>query len=94
MCDHVAIVAPELEENVPWLRDFGTRFGPLVPHILDQYHHPDGFEVSIIARNTGTAESRATAKPAGCLLAFGPELRERPVGCDFSLLDADPEQGR
>ena len=43
MCDHVAIVAPDLEENVPWLRDFGTRFGPLVPHILDQYHHPDGF---------------------------------------------------
>lgn len=65
MLDHVAIVIPELEENVPWLRDFGRRFGPLVPHVLDQYHHPDGFEVSIIARNTGTAESRDTVKPAG-----------------------------
>jgi taurine dioxygenase len=65
MCENVAIVVPELEENVPWLRDFGSRFGPLVPHILNQYHHPDGFEVSIIARNTGTRESRDTAKPAG-----------------------------
>ncbi len=35
MLDHVAIVVPELEENVTWLRDFGRRFGPLVPHVLD-----------------------------------------------------------
>ena len=65
MLDHIAIVVPELEENVPWLRDFGSRFGPLVPHILNQYHHPDGFEVSIIAKNMDSPESRTTAKPAG-----------------------------
>ncbi|UTW50427.1 TauD/TfdA family dioxygenase [bacterium SCSIO 12827] len=65
MLEHIAIVIPDLEENVPWLRDFGSRFGPLVPHILNQYHHPDGFEVSIIAKNMGTAESRTTPKPAG-----------------------------
>ncbi len=37
MFDHIAIVIPDLEENVPWLHDFGRRFGPLVPHVLDQY---------------------------------------------------------
>ena len=45
MFDHIAIVIPELEENVGWLRDFGRRFGPLVPHALDQYHHPETHEV-------------------------------------------------
>ena len=65
MFDRIAIVMPNLEENVPWLRDFGRRFGPLVPHALDQYHHPETFEVSIIARNDGTTASRTTAKPAG-----------------------------
>ena len=28
MIDHIAIVVLDLEENVPWLRDFGRRFGP------------------------------------------------------------------
>jgi len=56
MLDHVAIVVPELEENVTWLRDFGRRFGPLVPHVLDQYHHPETFEM---------VESRTTPVPAG-----------------------------
>jgi alpha-ketoglutarate-dependent taurine dioxygenase len=35
--DHIAIVIPDLEENVPGLHDFGRRFGPLVPHVLDRY---------------------------------------------------------
>ena len=33
--DHVAIVIPDLHENIPWLHDFGRRFGHLVPHVLD-----------------------------------------------------------
>ncbi len=33
--DHIVI--PDLEENVPWLHDFGRRFGPLVPHVLVRY---------------------------------------------------------
>ncbi len=65
MLDYVAIIIPELEENPTWLRDFGRRFGPLVPHVLDQYHHPETYEVSIIARNMDTPESRTTPVPAG-----------------------------
>ena len=93
MCDHVAIVAPELEENVPWLRDFGTRFGPLVPHILDQYHHPDGFEVSIIARNTGTAESRDTAKPAGAFWHSDLSYEKEPSDAIFLYSTQIPNKG-
>ena len=93
MCDHVAIVIPELEENVPWLRDFGHRFGPLVPHILDQYHHPDGFEVSIIARNTGTVESRDTAKPAGAFWHSDLSYEANPSDAIFLYSTQIPSQG-
>lgn len=93
MCDHVAIVIPELEENVPWLRDFGHRFGPLVPHILDQYHHPDGFEVSIIARNTGTPESRDTAKPAGAFWHSDLSYEANPSDAIFLYSTQIPSKG-
>lgn len=93
MFDHVAIVIPELEENVPWLRDFGRRFGPLVPHVLDQYHHPETFEVSIIARNTGTAESRETPKPAGAFWHTDLSYEERPSDAIFLYSTQIPTQG-
>lgn len=93
MYDHVAIVAPELEENVPWLRDFGSRFGPLVPHVLNQYHHPDGFEVSIIARNTGTTESRETAKPAGAFWHSDLSYEKEPSDAIFLYSTQVPDEG-
>lgn len=93
MCDHVAIVVPELEENVPWLRDFGARFGPLVPHVLNQYHHPDGFEVSIIARNTGTSESRDTAKPAGAFWHSDLSYEKDPSDAIFLYSTQVPSTG-
>lgn len=93
MLDHIAIVIPELEENVPWLRDFGHRFGPLVPHILDQYHHPEGFEVSIIARNTGTAESRTTAKPAGAFWHSDLSYEVNPSDAIFLYATDLPSKG-
>lgn len=93
MCEHVAIVALDLEENVPWLRDFGARFGPLVPHVLDQYHHPDGFEVSIIARNTGTKESRDTAKPAGAFWHSDLSYEKEPSDAIFLYSTHIPSKG-
>ncbi len=93
MFDHIAIVIPELEENVPWLRDFGHRFGPLVPHILDQYHHPEGYEVSIIARNTGTNESRDTAKPAGAFWHSDLSYEENPSDAIFLYSTQIPGKG-
>lgn len=93
MLDHIAIVVPELEENVPWLRDFGARFGPLVPHVLDQYHHPEGFEVSIIARNTGNAESRDTAKPAGAFWHSDLSYEENPSDAIFLYSTQIPSRG-
>ena len=93
MYDHVAIVAPELEENVPWLRDFTARFGPLVPHVLDQYHHPEGFEVSIIARNTGTSESRSTPKPAGAFWHSDLSYEKNPSDAIFLYSTQIPSKG-
>lgn len=93
MFDHVAIVAPELAENVPWLRDLGRRFGPLVPHVLNQYHHPETYEVSIIARNTGTSESRDTAKPAGAFWHSDLSYEENPSDAIFLYSTKIPNRG-
>ncbi len=93
MLRHVAIVMPDLAENVTWLRDFGRRFGPLVPHILDQYHHPDTFEVSIIARHMGTAASRTTAIPAGAFWHSDLSYEENPSDAIFLYATHLPSQG-
>ena len=45
MLDHVVIVIPDLDKNVTWLLDFNQQLGPLAPHVLDQYHHPETFEI-------------------------------------------------
>ena len=91
--DHIAIVAPELDENVAWLRDFGRRFGPLVPHVLDQYHHPETFEVSIIARHTGTTESRDTPTPAGAFWHSDLSYEENPSDAIFLYSTQIPSRG-
>ena len=93
MFDHVAIVIPELEENVPWLHDFGRRFGHLVPHVLDQYHHPETHEISIIARNDGTAQSRTTGKPAGAFWHSDLSYETEPSDAIFLYAQRVPGQG-
>jgi taurine dioxygenase len=86
-------VLPDLEENVPWLRDFGRRFGPLVPHALDQYHHPETQEVSIIARHDGTAQSRTTAKPAGAFWHSDLSYDRAPSDAIFLYAQQVPSTG-
>jgi taurine dioxygenase len=93
MLDHVAIVIPDLEENVPWLHDLGRRFGHLVPHVLDQYHHPETHEVSIIARNDGTAQSRTTGKPAGAFWHSDLSYEAEPSDAIFLYGQQVPSHG-
>jgi taurine dioxygenase len=93
MFDHVAIVIPDLDENVPWLHDLGRRFGHLVPHALDQYHHPDTHEISIIARNDGTAHSRTTSKPAGAFWHSDLSYEAEPSDAIFLYAQQVPGQG-
>ncbi len=93
MLDHIAIVIPELEENAAWLRDFGRRFGPLVPHVLNQYHHPETYEVSIIARNMGTAESRTTPMPAGAFWHSDLSYEKQPSDAIFLYATHLPSAG-
>lgn len=93
MTEHIAIVVRDLEENVAWLRDFGRRFGPLVPHVLNQYHHPDTFEVSIIARNMDSPESRNTAKPAGAFWHSDLSYEKEPSDAIFLYSTHIPSRG-
>ncbi|MDA0997554.1 MAG: TauD/TfdA family dioxygenase [Proteobacteria bacterium] len=62
---HSALVVNGLDEDPEWLLRLGRGFGPLQPHILDQYHHPISSEMSIITANMSNVESRTTKKPAG-----------------------------
>jgi taurine dioxygenase len=93
MLDHVAIVILELEENVTWLRDFGRRFGPLVPHVLNQYHHPETYEVSIIARNMDSPESRTTPTPAGAFWHSDLSYEANPSDAIFLYATHLPSKG-
>lgn len=65
LAKHTAVVINDLDEDPEWLLTLGRGFGPLQPHILDQYHHPVSSEMSIITANMGNQESRTTKKPAG-----------------------------
>jgi taurine dioxygenase len=65
LAEHTAIIINDLDENPEWLLKLGQSFGPLQPHILDQYHHPISSEMSIITANMDSDESRSTKKPAG-----------------------------
>lgn len=65
LLDHLVIVVPGLEADLWPLVGFGRRFGTLVPHILDQYHHPETSEVSIISTDAASGAGRTTDKPAG-----------------------------
>ncbi len=65
LLDHKVIAISDLQESFPWLLGLCRRFGPLVPHLLDQYHHPETPECSIIRANAGDATSRRTERPAG-----------------------------
>ncbi|HSF96775.1 MAG TPA: TauD/TfdA family dioxygenase [Thermohalobaculum sp.] len=93
MFDHIAIVIPDLEENVPWLHALGRRFGPLVPHVLDQYHHPETPEISIIARNDSTKASRTTGKPAGAFWHSDLSYEREPSDAIFLYAQRVPDSG-
>lgn len=65
LAEHTAVIVNNLDEDPGWLLGLGQSFGPLQPHILDQFHHPISSEMSIITANMDSGESRATKKPAG-----------------------------
>jgi len=78
---------------VPWLHAFGRRCGHLVPHVLDQYHHTETPEISVIARNDGTAQSRTTGKPAGAFWHSDLSYEAEPSDAIFLYAQKVPETG-
>ena len=65
LVDHLVLVISSLPDDFQPLLGFGRRFGTLVPHILEQYHHPKTSEVSIISTDPSTGAGRTTDMPAG-----------------------------
>ena len=93
LLSHRAIVIRDLDEDVGWLRRLGRYFGPLVPHILDQYHHPETDEVSIIARNMNSPASRTTPTPAGSFWHTDLSYKDQPSDAIFLYATHVPLQG-
>ncbi|MDA0306217.1 MAG: TauD/TfdA family dioxygenase [Proteobacteria bacterium] len=65
LTDHLIFVISGLDADLDALAGFCRRFGPLVPHVLEQYHHPETSDVSIISTNPETGAGRSTDMPAG-----------------------------
>lgn len=65
LLEQKVVVISDQSLDVAALVAFGRRFGRLVPHILDQYHHPETWEISIISNVVESGKGRTTAKPAG-----------------------------
>ena len=65
LVDHLVLVISGLPGDFQALLAFGRRFGTLVPHVLEQYHHPETSEVSIISTDPATGAGRTTDMPAG-----------------------------
>jgi taurine dioxygenase len=65
LVDHLVVVISDLPPDLQSLLAFGRRFGRLVPHVLNQYHHPQTSEVSIISTDPATGAGRTTGAPAG-----------------------------
>lgn len=65
LSDHLVFVISGLQADLGALSRFSRRFGPLVPHVLEQYHHPETSDVSIISTNPETGAGRSTDMPAG-----------------------------
>ncbi len=65
LLDQQVIAISEQSLDVAALVAFGRRFGPLRAHILDQYHHPETSEISIVSNVIEGGKGRTTAKPAG-----------------------------
>ncbi len=65
LVDHLVLVISGVAGDFQPLLDFGRRFGTLVPHVLEQYHHPETSEVSIISTDPATGAGRTTDMPAG-----------------------------
>ncbi|MCH7864054.1 MAG: TauD/TfdA family dioxygenase [Proteobacteria bacterium] len=65
LLDHLVIVISGQEAELEPLARFGRRFGGLVPHVLEQYHHPETSDVSIISTDPKTGAGRTTENPAG-----------------------------
>lgn len=90
---YTAIVINDLDEDPDWLLRLGRAFGPLQPHILDQFHHPVSSDMSIITANMGNQESRATKKPAGAFWHSDLSYTSTPSDAIFLYATHVPSDG-
>lgn len=69
-------------------------FGPLVPHILDQYHHPETHEVSIVSNVVEGGKGRTTKSPAGAYWHSDLSYMAAPSDATFLYaIEVPPEGG-
>lgn len=93
LAEHTAIVIEDLDEDPEWLLRLGRGFGPLQPHVLDQYHHPVSSDMSIITANMGNQESRTTKKPAGAFWHSDLSYTRTPSDAIFLYATHVPSDG-
>lgn len=66
MAGHLVLVFPAQRLSaLAYAEAIRGAFGALVPHILDQYHHADTHDVSVISNVVESGKGRTTKAPAG-----------------------------
>jgi taurine dioxygenase len=66
LADHrVLIFRAQRLKARPYARFVAAVYGPLVRHVLDQYHHGDIAEISVISNVVESGKGRTTREPAG-----------------------------
>ena len=83
---HLVFTISDLDLSVDQLVAFARRFGPLVEHILDQYHHPETSEISVLTNDSESPLGRHTEQPAGAF--WHTDLGYMAVPAYYTLLYA------
>ena len=92
--DRKVMVIPDQQGlDVADLVRFARGFGRLKPHILDQYHHPDTHEVSILTNRGDSGKGRDTAKPPGAYWHSDESYRADPADATMLYSVEIPDAG-
>ena len=95
MAQHLVLVFREQRLSALNYADtIKSAFGALVPHILDQYHHEDTHDVSVISNVVEGGKGRTTKAPAGAYWHSDLSYMAGPSDSTFLYaLDVPPKGG-
>ncbi len=91
--EHILLVFPGQTLTPEQLAEFCRLFGPITRHILDQFHHPDEPDLSIISNVVESGKGRTTTRMAGSYWHSDLSYIAEPVDASMLYAIEVPESG-